>query len=163
MIKDQNPSAENWPKPRYRTSCSVYKDAMYMYGGHDGTRQLSDFYKFDFQTEKWAQLSTNTAVPSPRDSHISVIYKDSMFIFGGSTGINQNKQPNFYEFDFGKQTWFQVESLNEQAPSRFCHTGVILNKSMYIFGGYDGITRLNDIFIFHFEQDTLDVPKSTLN
>jgi hypothetical protein len=33
---------------------------------------------------------------------------------------------------------------------------------MYIFGGYDGITRLNDIFIFHFEQDMLEVPKSTI-
>jgi len=33
---------------------------------------------------------------------------------------------------------------------------------LYIFGGYDGITRLNDIHIFHFEQDLIDVPKSTI-
>jgi len=33
---------------------------------------------------------------------------------------------------------------------------------LYIFGGYDGITRLNDIFIFHFEPDIIDVPKSTI-
>ena len=53
MIKDQNPSADTWPKPRYRTTCVVYNDCMYMYGGHDGTRQLNDFYCFDFLNESW--------------------------------------------------------------------------------------------------------------
>lgn len=26
---------------------------MYMFGGHDGARQLNDFYMFDFGTENW--------------------------------------------------------------------------------------------------------------
>ena len=101
-------------------------------------------------------------VPSPRDSHVSVVFKDSMFVFGGSTGINQSNEPNFYEYNFQLKRWYQVESNNQSAPSRFCHTGAISNKALYIFGGYDGTTRLNDIYIFHFEPDIIDVPKSTI-
>ena len=69
-----------------------------MYGGHDGTRQLNDFYRFNFMTEIWTQISNSTTVPSPRDSHIAVVFKNSMFIFGGSTGINAKDEPNFFEY-----------------------------------------------------------------
>lgn len=37
-----------WPKSRYRTSTTVYKDMMFLFGGHDGARQLNDFYCFNF-------------------------------------------------------------------------------------------------------------------
>ena len=39
-----------WPKSRYRTSTTVYKDMMFLFGGHDGARQLNDFYCFNFST-----------------------------------------------------------------------------------------------------------------
>lgn len=36
-----------WPRERYRTSAALYKDHMYVYGGHDGSKQLEDFCAFD--------------------------------------------------------------------------------------------------------------------
>lgn len=40
-----------WPKSRYRTSATVLGQRMYLFGGHDGARQLNDFFFFDFQSE----------------------------------------------------------------------------------------------------------------
>lgn len=40
-----------WPKSRYRTSTTVYKDMMFLFGGHDGARQLNDFYCFNFSKD----------------------------------------------------------------------------------------------------------------
>jgi len=47
---------------------------------------------------------------------------------------------------------------------RFCHVGVVYENSFYIFGGYDGVQRLNDFLKFNFEQNASDLiaPASTL-
>jgi hypothetical protein len=45
-----------WPKSRYRTATTVMGHNMYMFGGHDGARQLNDFFIFDFGTENWTLL-----------------------------------------------------------------------------------------------------------
>lgn len=37
-----------WPKERYKTYASLYKNFMLIYGGNDGTEQLEDFWSFDF-------------------------------------------------------------------------------------------------------------------
>lgn len=63
---------------------------MILYGGHDGTRHLSDTHIFDFDTRTWSALVTEGTAPIPRDSHISVIHSNSMYIFGGSSGSAMN-------------------------------------------------------------------------
>ena len=46
---------------------------MILYGGHDGTRHLSDTHIFDFDTSTWSSLvCEGTQQPIPRDSHVSV-------------------------------------------------------------------------------------------
>ena len=78
---------------------------MFLFGGHDGARQLNDFYCFNFSkksednilaTEMWTLVESETNLtPSPRDSHILVNSGNSIFLFGGSTG---NPRSDFYEF-----------------------------------------------------------------
>lgn len=164
-VKDNNPSAENWPKPRYRTSCNIYKNKMYIFGGHDGVKQLNDFYFYDFKNEIWCQIicNANSNIPTPRDSHASVIYRDSLFIFGGSINSNNLNFSDFYQYKLDEEKW-QVVHLNDEKfpPQRFCHIGAIYNKSLYIFGGYDGTNRLNDFIRFQFEPDYSNIPQSTL-
>lgn len=76
-----------------------------------------------------------------------------MFIFGGSTGATVSSTKNdFYEFDFEEKKWHQIQCPNIP-PSRFCHIGASHNKKFYIFGGYDGETRLNDFYEYAFEPE----------
>lgn len=133
---------------------------MLVFGGHDGARQLNDFYAWNFTNETWTEIETLGYPPSPRDSHVAVNYKNSLFIFGGSTG---NARSDFFEFKFDEQRWLPICSTGGTAPcSRFCHIGAVHSKCFYIFGGYDGSTRLNDFKQFRFEAESSDIPESTL-
>jgi len=160
-----------WPKSRYRTSTTVYKDMMFLFGGHDGARQLNDFYCFNFSNfpyfiiylaaELWTFVeSVTNLLPCPRDSHILVNSGNSIFLFGGSTG---NPRSDFYEFKIDESKWVAVSHKNGKPPtSRFCHVGLVFKKKFYIFGGYDGDSRLNDFHYFLIDERTFEIPPSTL-
>lgn len=159
-VTDSLGTNESWPKPRYRTTATVVGDKMLVFGGHDGARQLNDFYAWSFTNETWTEIETLGSPPSARDSHVAVSYKNSLFIFGGSTG---NARSDFYEFKFSEQKWVPVCSSGGTAPcSRFCHIGVAYKKGFYVFGGYDGTQRLNDFKQFMFELENSEIPPSTL-
>ena len=159
-VTDSLGSNESWPKPRYRTTATVVGDKMMVFGGHDGARQLNDFYAWSFTNETWSEIETIGSPPSARDSHVAVSYKNSLFIFGGSTG---NARSDFYEYKFSEQKWVPVCSSGGTPPcSRFCHIGVAYKKGFYVFGGYDGAQRLNDFKQFMFELETSEIPPSTL-
>ena len=36
--------------------------------------------------------------------------------------------------------------------ARFCHVGVVYEGAFYIFGGYDGSSRLNDFLMYRFDS-----------
>jgi hypothetical protein len=51
---------------------------MILYGGHDGTRHLSDAHVFDLETRVWSSLECEGPPPVPRDSHVSVMHGSCM-------------------------------------------------------------------------------------
>ncbi len=44
---------------------------------------------------------------------------------------------------------------SDKPNSRFNHSAVTVKSRLYIFGGFDGKYRLNDIHYFQIEQDLL--------
>eukprot|EP00392_Amoebophrya_sp_AT5.2_P008007 g8026.t1 len=173
------------PKARYRTSAAAYKNKMVVIGGHDGQKHLNDFYQFDFETEIWSLVEVqNGFAPSPRDSHSASVYGDCLYLFGGSTGAARN---DLYEFRFDSNTWREIKPLQQEPAAgsgertstassaskpangsgtpcpRFCHTGVVYNSTLYIFGGYDGQNRLNDFKAFRLvDEVNVEIPPSSI-
>lgn len=90
-----------WPRERYRTSAALYKNFMYIYGGHDGSKQLEDFWRFDLRRLNWEEVNIKPNLPSLRDSHVTFIYKDSLFIQGGSS-CNVFYKGDFFEYNIRK-------------------------------------------------------------
>lgn len=165
------------PRARYRATC-VAKDAcMYLFGGHDGTRHLNDVHVFDFATRCWSNFATDGPSPIPRDSHVAVCHGQSMYVFGGSTGSAMN---DFHELRLDTRKWSpvaytyispqqQAQQSQPQQPApafvpghRFCHVAVVHKDSMFVFGGYDGQSRLNDLLEFKFGFGGADIPASSL-
>ena len=83
------PTTGRRPRARYRATTVVHKNFIILYGGHDGTRHLSDTHIFDIENRVWSPLVTEGSV-IPRDSHIAVAHSSSMYIFGGSSGSAMN-------------------------------------------------------------------------
>lgn len=157
------------PKARYRTSAVAYQNKMLVVGGHDGAKHLNDFFQFNFDNNVWSLIEYKGSIlpPSPRDSHSAVVFGDSMYLFGGSTGAARN---DLYEFRLDTKQWREVrpqtskDGQQYQVPCpRFCHTGVVYNSSLFIFGGYDGQNRLNDFIQFKLADEiNVEIPGSSL-
>jgi len=58
------------------------------------------------------------------------------------------------------QKWISLNYyINDNNSNHvFCHTGVFVDKleSFFIFGGYNGVTRLNDFKYFKFNDDDVN-------
>ena len=117
------------PRARYRATCVVHDQAMYLFGGHDGTRHLNDVHVFDFGTRAWAGLQADGPAPIPRDSHVAVTHGNSMFVFGGSTGSAMN---DFHELRLDVRKWQPVQAAGYAPGHRFCHVAVVHKDSLYV-------------------------------
>ena len=64
----------------------------------------------------------------------------------------KNYSNSVYEFNFESKKWSLFEVKGRIPRKRYSHSAIIHNKKMYIFGGFDGITMLNDTFELDFEN-----------
>ena len=71
--------------PRAQHAAAVSKDSKYMfiYGGYDGTKPLSDFWLLDLGTMALRQIEIETPMPEARSRHTVHIIADLMHVFGG--------------------------------------------------------------------------------
>jgi len=111
-------SNNSWPQERYRTSSAFYKDMMYIYGGHNGGKQLEDFWSFDLKKHFWSLIEVKPNLPSLRDSHITFVYKDSLYIHGGSSANNIYYKGDFFEFNFSNNINKKYNNINNTSYSK---------------------------------------------
>ena len=95
-------------------------------------------------------------MPEPRSGARGVAYMDGLYFFGGY----QRKQGTYFNdlfyFDLDKKVWNTIEMPKVENPDfdkkksppgpRTDHSAVLYEGSMYIFGGYDGRARFNDLY-----------------
>jgi len=131
------------PSPRYRSSLNVCGDQLVVIAGHDGTRHLNDIYALNPQTATWSRIYATGLMPIPRDSHTVVSYGDSLVVFGGSSGSAMN---DLHELNMRTLSWVPLFPGGTAPEPRFCHSMVLMGESkVVVFGGYDGVTRRNDM------------------
>ena len=105
-------------------------------------------------TEMWTLIDYALGIaPGPRDSHKMVTGAGSLFVFGGSG----KEKHDFFEYKIDENKWSHVEHKHGNPPTarypsaligRFNHSAVSVKNKLYIFGGFDGKYRLNDIHYF---------------
>jgi attractin len=134
-------------------------EKIYVYGGivseSDSTQMLSNkLYSYEPATRTWILL---TSAPTARFLHTAnFISSGLMMVFGGNThndtshsfGAKCYSQDLIY-YDVLCDTW-HVEKMPKDLEadlSRFGHTAVVFEKSLYIYGGFDG-QMLSDMLKF---------------
>ncbi|KAK1165918.1 hypothetical protein AOXY_G12409 [Acipenser oxyrinchus oxyrinchus] len=113
-------SCDAGPGPRHGHSATVYRSAMFLYGGLMGLREKSDFWKWNFCSQSWACIKTLSG-PSKLIGHSAVVYKDCMLLFGG--GETQNFPKNvLWKFSFTSLSWEKLgTSTGTAPPSKIYH------------------------------------------
>ena len=98
---------------------------------------------------------TGGAPPCERSLHAAAVLNGNLCVFGGYDG--QSRINDFHAFNFTEKRWSPVlpSAISGNPPSpRDRHVAVAYNNSFYVFGGFDGTSRVNDFFSFDFSSMT---------
>lgn len=136
---------------RSKHTLVAWGDALYVFGGDNGKRMLNDLLRFDVKDCSWGRVVTTGSPPAPRYHHSAVVFANSMFIFGGYTGdiysnSNLRNKNDLFEYRFNTGQWLEWQLHGRIPVARSAHGAVVYKNNMWIFAGYDGNARLNDMW-----------------
>ena len=149
---------------RFLHTATSWKDSIYIFGGkvsdHMGNRLfinnniLNDLICFNIVTQKWRDIDPQgrNRAPSPRYGHSAVTHNKSMMVFGGfSDPSNKN---DVFEYRYDHDQWLPWTHIKGPLPpARTAHCSFVYNNYMYIFGGFDGNCRLDDMWRLKLDPD----------
>ena len=118
---------------------------IFVFGGTDETTRRNDLYAYDMASNLWVQVETQGMVPTPRSGAKGVACGSSFYLFGGYTRKDGVYYNDLYRFDTNTNMWTKLFCTGDIPTIRTDHTAVLYNNTIYIFGGYDGKTRFNDL------------------
>lgn len=101
-------------------------------------------------TGVWERVKhTSGKPPCQRSLHAAAVWKNYLVIFGGYDGIHRVNDLHSFDFNTGAWELLSPENDSSSNPSpRDRHIAVVWGNGFYIFGGFDGLTRVNDMHKF---------------
>ena len=138
------------PRARSAHSAVIYKNYMYLFGGI-GDNKFNDMHRFAFRTNQWSVV--NQRNPPPRRSSYggAHIFNDRLYIV---CGLGCGKFNDCHSFDFQTLEWTELKYSNDSRVTpakRGRHTCVLAGDHLYMFGGYVGIQRSNELFVLNLQ------------
>ncbi|KAI7900702.1 Muskelin N-terminus-domain-containing protein [Cokeromyces recurvatus] len=130
--------------------CIDIKDKkIYLFGGWNGTQDLSDFWYYDIRQNQWHLISMNTenqGGPSPRSCHKICFdsVSKSIYVLGryveSEDITDQELHSDFYQYHIENDKWIKIHdnTANEGGPELlFDHQMCIDTEKqiLYVFGG----------------------------
>ncbi|TBU39226.1 galactose oxidase [Dichomitus squalens] len=131
-------------------SVTLIDSTAWMFGGCDERLCWRDVFCFNTETMQWSHPEVVGDIPPPCRAHTATLVDRKLIVFGGGEGpLYYN---DIYILDTTMRRWVHP-ILPEDAvipPPRRAHTSVLYKGKLWIFGGGNGSTALNDVW-------TLDV------
>ncbi|KDO24144.1 hypothetical protein SPRG_10571 [Saprolegnia parasitica CBS 223.65] len=133
--------------PRTGHTVVSYGATLYVFGGTDRRRRQQDLFQFDIESCMWSQVDVNGTLPPRRSGALGVVHENNMYIFGGYDGRDGNYFNDLFFFNFETRKWSEMPNLSIVKPeSRTDHIMVLHASNIYIFGGYNGSSRFNNMY-----------------
>lgn len=148
LRKNENRYKKDFPLGRYSHSSIIYKNKIYIFGGRlpDFASRLNSTWCYDIELQNWKEVCTKIK-PSPVFGHTCFLYDGNMITFGGVTSLYTYSN-TLHSFNLETDEWNLIESNETLISRRAFHSGVIVGKDIYIFGGENDFGNLNDFFKF---------------
>ena len=143
------------PLERELHTATFINDKLYILSGRrDDKKQF--FYldvsiSFNTQELLWHDLTDINIVPS----HYGAASvnggenNNTLFLYGGNSDIE--KMDLVYTFNTETNSWNVLKKIGENIENidskRYYLTGIVNDRKMYLFGGYNGIEDINDMLI----------------
>lgn len=100
----------------------------------------------DLQKLEWVNFEFTGEPPGPCNMHTADSYHNKIYVFRGGDG--RDYLNDLHELNTSSLHWRRVIDVKGQRPPpRANHSSSIIADNLYIFGGWDGSKRLNDLFV----------------
>lgn len=162
------------PCERSLHASAILHDSLYIFGGYDGLSRVNDFYEFHFTSKCWREIITlNGGTTVIVDAAAGAIGAVGGAGGGGAVGMGggnvagrgsvighphpHHPHPAAAAAAAGGAAAHAllgaVVTATGTSPSpRDRHAAVAHGSSIYIFGGFDGTSRVSDLYEFDVER-----------
>ncbi|KAJ4452475.1 hypothetical protein PAPYR_13360 [Paratrimastix pyriformis] len=142
--------------PRRHTSHSVvaHNDCLYVFGGlftaaGQPDRFYNDLYEFSPALRRWTLLRSTGYSHHPGLPQRGCA-EHRMLVLGHQRCGKSNA---LWSYSFESREWSLVNVTGPCPEPRFCHTAVVSENAMYVFGGNSEVGSMNDLWSFDGNQE----------
>ncbi|XP_077970270.1 attractin-like protein 1 [Styela clava] len=108
------------------------RNVMLVIFGYHPTWEFSNFvFEYDIVNNAWTKLKTSGAIPHGSYGHASVLDETDNLIYVHG-GINAAEKGSMLVYDAENEHW---SSLKSTTPQRFLHSIVLINGTLFVYGG----------------------------
>ncbi|XP_063800979.1 RING finger protein B-like isoform X2 [Pseudophryne corroboree] len=123
---------------------------IYVFGGFKNRKWFNDVHILDTVAWRWRSVEAKGKVP-PLSYHTCSLFQGELFVLGG-VFPRPNPEPDgcsdtLYIFDPQHEIWYQPIVLGSKPSARSGHSACLLNRDLYIFGGWDTPVCYNDLYL----------------
>ncbi|TPX67283.1 hypothetical protein CcCBS67573_g07561 [Chytriomyces confervae] len=126
-----------------------------IFGGTDAKSAVSgDLWSFSVPSSSWTKLYVSGG-PGARSFQASASAKDTLYVFGGQD-ISSSLQSDLWSYHIPSKTWTQLSKntngANGPFPSLNAGMTVANATTLLLFGGFDGVSDLSQLWSFDLES-----------
>lgn len=150
--------------PRTGHAVVVWNHCFYLMGGTDENARQNDIYRYNLRNKTWVCIEPISGhAPSARSGSKAVVCRDSIFFFGGYTKKDGDYFNDLFEFNIPRAHWTRLDTANRPTV-RTDHSCIVYEASLFIFGGFDGRSRFQDLHQYTIEdREWTEIPASDSN
>lgn len=139
------------PKPRNGHSSTLIENKMYIIGGWLGTGQYAndEIYELDLLLLIWKKIILDNQSIGATNMHTADYYNGKIYIFRGANGIDYFNDLIAINLNYdgqGSKNCKIIESSGKSPSPRANHGSSLVFNNLFIFGGWNGLNRLNDMY-----------------
>lgn len=146
MIWSRPKTSGTKPSERRAHVAVIWKKALYVFGGGDGTRALNDTHRLNLKTKEWELINAKGDKPTRRGYHTGTLVANKLIVFGGSDG--KECFGGIHVLDLETETWYIVDHIEPQIP-RLSHSAICIGSFLFVIAGHDGNKYRNDLLMLN--------------
>ena len=144
------------PEPRSKHSATpIGPNMLCVFGGCTLTTRLNDCWILDTVKMTWTKVESANA-PSPRGGHAACMLDDKMYIIFGYGGVGYSRRDlaDINYLDMTSKTWATLTPDGEPPHARSAHQASVVEKRIFVSGGWNSSEQLSDIHILDLEANS---------
>ena len=137
------------PKARYMHTAALSEGKLFIYGGSDASKSLSDVNVLDVGTMLWSQPKCSGSIPPGLQAHTSTLVgsgPDARVLIAGGMSVTLDDSghsfikysPDVYALDAATLEWTRLRRRGEQPAGRGYHAAATVGNFLVMLGGWSG-------------------------